>query len=229
MKLLAVDTATEACSAALYIDGDIQHEFQLAPRDHTRLILVMVETLLQQAGIRIQQLDALAFGCGPGSFTGVRIATGVVQGLAYGADLPVVPVSTLASIAQAVYEDHGESRVLAAIDARMGGIYWGQYQLDDHKLMQLCAEEAVLSPEQVPVVTTRDWVGAGSGWQAHADALVERFGDRVKQQWPEYLPQSATIAQLAVADFNKGLAVAAAQAQPVYLRNDVAKKSKDRA
>lgn len=228
MKLLAVDTATEACSAALYIDGDIRHEFQLAPRDHTRLILVMVETLLQQAGIRINQLDALAFGRGPGSFTGVRIATGVVQGLAYGADLPVVPVSTLASIAQAVYEDHGESRVLAAIDARMGGIYWGQYQLDDHKLMKLSADEAVLSPDLVPLVDTSDWVGAGSGWKAHADALTERFGEQVKQQWPEYLPQSATIARLAVADFNKGLGVAAAQAQPVYLRNDVAKKSKDR-
>lgn len=228
MKLLAVDTATEACSAALYIDGDIRHEFQLAPRDHTRLILAMVETLLQQAGIRIQQLDALAFGRGPGSFTGVRIATGVVQGLAYGADLPVVPVSTLASIAQAVYEDHGESHVLAAIDARMGGIYWGQYQLNGDKLMQLCADEAVLSPEQVPLVDAGDWVGAGSGWLAHADTLAERFGDRVKQQWPEYLPQSATIAQLAVADFNQGLAVDAAQALPVYLRNDVAKKSKDR-
>ena len=228
MKLLAVDTATEACSAALYVDGDICHEFQLAPRDHTRLILSMVDTLLQQAGISVRQLDALAFGRGPGSFTGVRIATGVVQGLAYGADLPVVPVSTLASIAQAVYEDHTESRVLAAIDARMGGIYWGQYQLDDQNLMRLCADEAVLNPEQVPVVDDGGWVGAGSGWQAHGEALTARFGDLVKQRWPDYLPQSSTISRLAVADFQQGLAVDAAQALPVYLRNDVAKKAKDR-
>ena len=99
LKILAVDTATEASSAALYIDGDIKQDFQLAPREHTRLILKQAEGLLTEAGIRVSDLDALASGRGPGSFTGVRIATGVVQGMAFGADIPVVPVSTLASIA----------------------------------------------------------------------------------------------------------------------------------
>ena len=126
MKLLALDTATEACSAALYIDGEIKQEYQLAPREHTRLILAMVESLLVEAGITIKQLDALAFGRGPGSFTGVRIATGAVQGMAYGADLPVVPVSTLASIAQSVHDEHQAESVLTAIDARMQAVYWAR-------------------------------------------------------------------------------------------------------
>jgi len=100
MKLLAVETSTEACSAALYIDGIVNERFELTPKEHTRLILPMIDSLMSDAGLKPQQLDALAFGCGPGSFTGVRIATGVIQGIAFGADLPVVPVSTLAAIAQ---------------------------------------------------------------------------------------------------------------------------------
>jgi tRNA threonylcarbamoyladenosine biosynthesis protein TsaB len=225
MKLLALDTATEACSAALYIDGDIQQKYQLAPREHTKLILIMIEELLADAGIRLNQLNALAFGRGPGSFTGVRIATGVVQGLAFGADLPVVSVSTLASIAQAAYEDHGCKKVLAAIDARMGGVYWGEYQLDEKGLMLLKGNEAVLSPAEVPIPEGNDWVGAGSGWLGHSDALQNRLGNSIMDQWDDYCPQSKTITLLAVSYYQQGLAVEAKNAMPVYLRNDVAKKS----
>ncbi|MCW9012926.1 MAG: tRNA (adenosine(37)-N6)-threonylcarbamoyltransferase complex dimerization subunit type 1 TsaB [Gammaproteobacteria bacterium] len=227
MKLLALDTATEACSAALYIDGEIYQDFQLAPREHTRLILRQAEGLLNKAGITVQQLDALAFGRGPGSFTGVRIATGVVQGMAFGADIPVVPVSTLASIAQAVYEDHQAQHVLSAIDARMGGVYWGQYQLNAEGLMQLVGDEAVLSPADVAMPASFDWCGAGSGWQAHGKILQQRLAS-VTRIYPDYYPQSKTIARLAVAGFKNGEAVDAAQAIPVYLRNDVAQKSADR-
>ena len=106
MKLLAVETATEACSAALYIDGIVTERFELTPKEHTRLILPMIDSLMADAGLKPQQLDALAFGCGPGSFTGVRIATGVIQGIAFGADLPVVPVSTLAAIAQDFFDNN---------------------------------------------------------------------------------------------------------------------------
>ena len=225
IKLLALDTATEACSAALHIDGEIRQKFQLAPQAHTRLILKQAETLLAEAGITLQQLDALAFGRGPGSFTGVRIATGVIQGMAFGADLPVVPVSTLASIAQAVYEDHGKAQVLSAIDARMGGVYWGQYQLADDGLMMLSGEEAVLAPVDVPQPGSSGWSGAGSGWRAHEEALLQRLGDCIDSTHADYLPQSRTIARLAVPVFESGQAVDASQALPVYLRNDVAKKS----
>lgn len=224
MKLLALDTATEACSAALYIDGDIEQRYQLAPREHTQLILGMAEQLLMQAGIKISQLDALAFGRGPGSFTGVRIATGVVQGMAFGADLPVVPVSTLAAIAQSVYRDHGASRVLSAIDARMGGVYWGEYVANGERML-LQGEEQVTTPDQVPLPEGQ-WIGAGSGWNGHRDALQQRLGDRVTEYYADTFPESRSIAQLAVIDYQNGLAVSAAEAVPVYLRDDVAKKAK---
>ena len=223
MKLLALDTATEACSAALYIDGDIEQVYQLAPRDHTRLILGMAEQLLMLAGVNINQLDALAFGRGPGSFTGVRIATGAVQGMAYAADLPVVPVSTLASIAQSVFRDHGDRHILAAIDARMGGVYWGEYRIeDDHAGLQ--GMERVIAPAQVPLPRGQ-WTGAGSGWKTYGDVLQNRLGEGVDRSFEDYFPQSRSIAELAVRDYQQGLAVDAAQAIPVYLRDDVAKKA----
>jgi tRNA threonylcarbamoyladenosine biosynthesis protein TsaB len=111
MKLLAVETSTEACSAALYIDGIITERFELTPKEHTRLILPMIDSLMSDAGLRPQQLDVLAFSCGPGSFTGVRIATGVIQGIAFGADLPVVPVSTLAAIAQDFFDNNTKAKL----------------------------------------------------------------------------------------------------------------------
>ncbi|MCW8941987.1 MAG: tRNA (adenosine(37)-N6)-threonylcarbamoyltransferase complex dimerization subunit type 1 TsaB, partial [Gammaproteobacteria bacterium] len=134
MKILAIDTATEACSAALYIeseapDAGITSEYQLAPREHSRLILKMIDRLLSQAGIAVAELDAIAFGRGPGSFMGLRIAAGVVQGIAFAHDIPVIPVSTLKTIAQRAYELTGSKNVLAAIDARMDEVYWAKYSL----------------------------------------------------------------------------------------------------
>lgn len=227
MKLLALDTATEACSAALIIDGEIEQQYELAPRAHTQLILGMAQQLLQSAGMTISELDALAFGRGPGSFTGVRIATGVVQGMAYAADLPVVPVSTLASIAWSVHEEQGASHILSGIDARMGGVYWGAYEVKQTQLV-LHGAEQVCAPAQVPVPEGR-WVGAGSAWKGHREALLQRLGDRVTQCFEAYYPRAASIARLAVKDFDQGLAVDAAHAIPVYLRDDVAKKSAQQA
>lgn len=119
MKLLALDTSTEACSAALFIDGEIRQRFEITPKAHTKLLLPMIESLLAEAELKLSQLDALAFGCGPGSFTGLRIATGVVQGLAFGADLPIVPVSTLAALAQ----NRLPELAFVATDARIGEIF----------------------------------------------------------------------------------------------------------
>jgi len=225
MKILALDTATEACSAALYIDGEINAKFQLAPRQHTQLILKMIEDLLAEAGLQVGALDAIAFGRGPGSFSGVRIATGVTHGLAFAADLPVVPVSTLASIAQSTYNQHHTENVLAGIDARMGGIYWGCYQLADNGLMQLLGEEQVSPPEAMQLPNAQQWVGSGSAWKTYADALNNQLGSALSSNFEDYLPHSASIVQLAAYEFTQGKAVNAALAQPVYLRNDVAKKS----
>jgi tRNA threonylcarbamoyladenosine biosynthesis protein TsaB len=134
-------------------------------------------------------------------------------------------VSTLASIAQAVHEDHQHSQVLAAIDARMGDVYWGAYTLNAQGLMVQAADEVVIRPDQLSRPDGDDWVGAGSGWQTYAVSLAESMGIHASKQFADYFPQARTMAQLAVADFIQGKAVAAAQALPVYLRNDVAKKS----
>ncbi|MDD1638024.1 MAG: tRNA (adenosine(37)-N6)-threonylcarbamoyltransferase complex dimerization subunit type 1 TsaB, partial [Methylococcaceae bacterium] len=120
MKLLAVETSTEACSAALYIDGIVNERFELAPKEHTKLILPMIDSLMSDAGLKPQQLDALAFSCGPGSFTGVRIATGVIQGIALGADLPVVPVSTLAAIAQDFFDNNSKHLTIPGTHTNSG-------------------------------------------------------------------------------------------------------------
>ncbi len=126
--MLAVETSTEACSAALYSDGEIQEKFEIAPREHTKLILPMIDALMADADLKPQQLDALAFSRGPGSFTGVRISTGIIQGIALGADLPVVPVSTLAAIAHHYLKNSTAECAFTAMDARMGEIFWGVYQ-----------------------------------------------------------------------------------------------------
>ena len=146
MNILAIETATEACSAALAVDGEIIERYQVAPRRHTQLIHGQMEEVLAETGLALGQLDAIAFGRGPGAFTGVRIATSVVQGVAFALDLPVIPISTLAALAQGCEGD----RLLVAIDARMNEVYWGVYRRDQGGLVELVGEERVVAPEQVP-------------------------------------------------------------------------------
>ena len=159
MKLLAIDTATEGCSAALLIDNKMAVRMDVQPRKHAELILPMLDELLSEAGLSVSQLDALAFGRGPGAFTGVRIATGVIQGVAFAADLPVVPVSTLRALAQRTYNEYNHTNVLTAFDARMDEVYWAAYQLDDNGLMSLVGEEAVLSPDDVSCTVLKEKSG----------------------------------------------------------------------
>ena len=224
MKLLAIDTSTEACSAALYVAGDIRERFQIAPREHAALILPMIDELLAEAGLSLSRLDALAFGRGPGSFTGVRIATGVVQGLAFGAELPVVPVSSLAALAQGVYREHNHPDVLAAIDARMGEVYWAAYRLDNSSHVALHGDELVCKPEKVPLPAIDTWIGAGSGWQAHSERLQQRLNGTIIGWLPDSYPHARDVAALGVVGVERGLAVTAEQALPVYLRDNVARK-----
>ncbi len=227
MKLLAVDTATEACSAALYLDGEIQHRFQLAPRKHTQLILPMVDELMAEAGLSPQQLDGLAFGRGPGSFTGVRIATGIIQGIALGADLPVVPVSDMAAIAQAYFNRNQEDTAFVAMDARMSEIYWGVYQRDNEGFARLTGCESVIPATAVDFPDLQG-VGLGTGWSTYHDQLSEILDRRVNHVEADSLPSAAEIVQLGADGLNKNLGVPVEQAMPVYLRDKVAKKESER-
>ncbi|HKK05193.1 MAG TPA: tRNA (adenosine(37)-N6)-threonylcarbamoyltransferase complex dimerization subunit type 1 TsaB [Gammaproteobacteria bacterium] len=228
MRVLALDTATEACSAALLIGTEVRARYELAPRQHANLILMMIDQLLAEAGIALGDLDGLAFGRGPGGFTGVRIATGVVQGLAFGASLPVAPVSTLQALAQGAWRELGHERVLAAIDARMDEVYWGAYELEDgqgERTMVLRGEERVVSPDAVSVPSAgASWFGAGSGWYAHGAALVQAVGERLAGREDTRYPQAHDIAVLGAAALRRGEGVAAEQALPVYLRDEVAWK-----
>ncbi|ABA57429.1 Peptidase M22, glycoprotease [Nitrosococcus oceani ATCC 19707] len=223
MKLLALDTSTEACSAALLMAGQICERFVIAPRGHSDLILNMLETLLAEAGISLSAIDALAFGRGPGSFTGVRIGVSVAQGIAFARDLPLVPVSSLAALAQFCEA----KKTLAAIDARMGEVYWGVYERGAEGLVRLMDSEQVCAPEAVPLVAVagKKWFGAGTGWGAYKDKLCARLGGKVDDWDAEYYPRASATAQLAAAAFARGESIMAEQALPVYLRDNVAKKS----
>ena len=224
MKLLAIETATEACSAALYVDGHILQRAEVAPQKHSELILPMCDALLAEAGLARAALDALAFGRGPGSFTGVRIGTGVIQGMAFALDLPVVPISSLAALAQGAFRAHRAQAVLTAIDARMDEVYWGAFR-EENGLMRAVGTECVRAPEAVPVPSgDEDWFGAGTGWGAYERPLRGRLGERLKDCEADVFPVAQDVVTLAVADFNAGLAVAAEQALPVYLRDEVVRR-----
>ena len=235
MKILALDTSTEACSAALYLDGEIQSQYQLAPREHSRLILKMIDGLLADSDLSVKELDAIAFGRGPGSFMGLRIAAGVVQGIAFAHDIPVIPVSTLKAIAQRSFELTGSHHILATIDARMDEVYWGAYVLDDSESdsvsWKILNEECVISPEEINLSElltekTNVWTGAGSGWKNYSARILANDDFSLEEMLPDCLPGAEQIAILAVNDLNMGKTVSAAEAIPVYLRNNVAKKPK---
>lgn len=227
MKILAVETSTEACSAALYIDGEVQEKFEIAPREHTKLILPMIDLLMADAELKPQQLDALAFSRGPGSFTGVRISTGIIQGIALGADLPVVPVSTLAAIAHHYLKDSAFDCAYTAMDARMGEIFWGVYQKDIQGYAELIGEEAVTLAENV-IFPQKQGVGLGSGWGVYQQQLSNCLDGLLLGIETEHLPRASAIADLGVNGYKKNQAVAVELAMPVYLRDKVAKKESER-
>lgn len=226
-RILAIETASEACSAALFIDGEVRERFEIAPRGHAALILPYAQSLLDEAGLTLQQLDAIAFGRGPGSFTGLRIAAGMAQGMAFGADLPVVPVSTLAALAQGTLREHDACHVMAALDARMKEVYWACYRCAGQGLVALTGDECVSDPAQVPLPGAGDrWAGAGSGWAAYGEMLSARCGLPATDVYAQQQPHAADVARLARRDLEQGGAVPAEQALPVYLRDNVADKPK---
>ncbi len=221
MKLLALETATEACSVALWLEGELLERHQVAPRRHAALLLPLAEQLLAEGGVSLGALDALAFGRGPGGFTGLRIAAGAAQGMAVAGGLPVVPVSTLATLAQGCHRRTGADSVLAALDARMGEVYWGLFRCGEAGMMEAAGEEAVCPPEAISPPPMPVTAGCGSGWERYRASLGERLGSPPAILEPEALPRAADLARLAVAAFESGIALEPGQAQPCYLRNQV--------
>lgn len=224
MKLLAFETATEACSVAIWDDGRVLERFELAPRRHAELALPWAEQLLAEAGLARGQLDAIAVGRGPGAFTGVRLAIALVQGIALALDRPVVAMSTLAVLAMRAAGTADEERhVLAAIDARMGEVYSAAFALDASGARLLDTERVGLA-DAVTMPATGDgiWHGVGTGFAAGEGALSTRLGTQLASVDATALPHAADLARLAAAAFARGEAVAADRIEPAYLRNNVA-------
>jgi tRNA threonylcarbamoyladenosine biosynthesis protein TsaB len=228
VKLLAIETSAEGCSAALYLEGAIYQRFEVKPRGHSELILQQMDDLLQEHGVALKDLDAIAYGRGPGSFTGVRIAAAVTQGTAYGADLSVVPISTLAALAQQAFRTTGQRHLLTAFDARMKEVYWAAYQIDQSDLPVAVIEEQVIAPEAAPLPTGDKWYGVGSGWAAYATQLRSITTGLVTDIESRLLCQAYDIALLGAAEFQRGNSVPAEQALPIYLRDRVAQTITER-
>lgn len=222
LKLLAFDTSNDTCSCCLHVDGESTSRRVREPRRHAELLLGMVVDLLAEGGLDLGELDALAFGRGPGSFTGLRIASGVAQGLARGRRLPVVPVSSLRALAQGARRRWHWSRVHCLFDARMDEVYAGSFAVGDSGLMEAVSVEQVRSPHNLELDRTGPWEGAGGGWTPYAELLAQRFGLRPDEDARNIDPEAVDVAALAAHDFAAGLTVSAAEAVPVYLRNQVA-------
>lgn len=221
--ILAIETATEACSAALLHNDQLTERYELAPQKHTALILPMCEELMRDANINFAQINVLAFGCGPGSFTGLRIAAGIIQGLAFAHQLPVIPVSTLRALAQQLHRQNGAKKVLTAIDARVHEIYWAQYQLNDSNLMQTQILEQLIKPEQIPLLDEDGWTGVGNGWQIYGEQLQAILGNKLDQVVMDVYPTAGAVILCAKQDYLAGKFVSADKALPVYLRDRIVK------
>ena len=220
MKILALDAATEAFSAALQIGDDIISRFEIAPQQHSQKLLPFVEQLLSEAGIGLAQLDGIAYGQGPGSFTGVRIGVAITQGLAFGADLPTVGVSSLATMAQQAIVEHETNGVVAAIDARMSEVYLGHYT-NEQGLAVLQGIETVIKPDDIEPANFSSCMAVGTGWQTYQQVLTDKFASTSSNI---LLPSAQFMLPLAVALFQNERGVSAELAQPNYVRDEVSWK-----
>ncbi|HEX7992094.1 MAG TPA: tRNA (adenosine(37)-N6)-threonylcarbamoyltransferase complex dimerization subunit type 1 TsaB [Stenotrophomonas sp.] len=221
MKLLAFETATEACSVALYVDGQVLERFEVAPRRHAELSLPWAEQLLAEAGIARSELDAIALSRGPGAFTGVRLAIAIAQGIALALDRPLLPVSTLQALALRAPTD--APRVLACIDARMGELYAARYLRDADGELQLQERELLVAPEAVQLPADDSvWAGVGTGFAAGEGVLSARLQSRLSSADAQALPSAADVLKIAVPAMLRGEAIAPELVQPAYLRDNVA-------
>lgn len=217
MKLLALDTSTEFCSAALWLDGLVAADGVEAGQRHSELLLPMIDGLLRRTGVTLASLDAIAFGEGPGSFTGLRIACGVAQGLAFGADKPVVGVGTLLALAQA----SGAEAAACCLDARMKEVYFAAYRRegDDWTTVH---PPGLYAPASLPRLPDGPWVGCGNGYAAHGETLASGFATQLQAMADVAVPHAREIATLAAAKFAQTGGRPAEEALPLYIRDKVA-------
>lgn len=223
-NILAIETSAELASCALLVGDAVIARATSGVRTHSQSILPMVQELLREAGLALADCDAIAFGAGPGSFTGVRTACGVAQGLAYGANLPVLPMVTLAAMAEACRARSGATEVLAVLDARMGEVYWAQYRFDG--AWAAVVAPTLSAPQDVAPLAVDGLQACGNGFEAYAAAFAER--PFVAGALTDIVPHAREMALLAVGPLAAGEGVPAAEAQPIYLRNKIAFTSAER-
>lgn len=223
MRILAIETSTEYCSVALWQEGVVSERSEKVGQKHSEVLMAMVDAVLKNAGTAIKQVDGIAFGKGPGSFTGVRIACGVAQGLAFGVDVNVVGVCTLHALAEAT----GRDKVIAALDARMGELYLAAYRKLDG-IWQTEIEPCLCKAEDAPPIAGAGWFGCGSGF-AVSEALQQHYAAQLDGMDAQAVPQAASVVRLAATEFAQGNAVDAALALPLYLRDKVALTTRERA
>lgn len=231
MKILALDTSTEHCSVALWRDGEVDARHEHVGQRHSQRLLPMVDELLGQHGLAVKALDGIAFGQGPGSFTGLRIACGVTQGLAFGAGLPVVGIGTLLALAEGARAE----RVVCCLDARMGEIYHATYIREKSgerdgqgSGWRSIHEPGLYAPTAVPALPEGGWTGCGSGFAAHGETLRRLYDGRLSAIMPDSFPHAREIACLAAREFEAGKGVPAERALPLYVRDKVALKTAER-
>jgi len=232
MRLLSIETSTEYCSVALWQEGVVSERCELVGQKHSEVLMEMLDALLKEAGIKVKQVDGIAFGKGPGSFTGVRIACGVTQGLALGADVDVVGVCTLEALAEA----SGKDKVIAALDARMSELYLAAYEKRGGEWSVVIAP-CLCKAEDAPVLMGDGWFGVGSGFLVGSltptplpagEGLRARYGSQLSGVDEKAVPQASAVVRIGAREFSKGNAVDAALALPLYLRDKVALKTSER-
>jgi len=223
LKILALDASTEYLSLALWLDGKVESLDMHAGQTHSQIILPKIRELLDASNLQMRDINGIAFGEGPGSFTGLRISCGVAQGLAFGANIPVVAVSTLLSLAHA----SGRDKVIACLDARMGEVYFAAYENSAEGWKEISAP-GLYKPESLPALPSDGWVGVGSGWDAYAEPLQSAYQSQLAECLTGKYPSASAMAELSVSRFEAGLGLPAAQAAPVYIRNKVAFTSSER-
>ncbi len=223
--ILAIETSTDACSVAIITPDETYGIFEIRPQAHAEILLDMVEEICNQAGVELADISAIAFGAGPGSFTGVRIAAGVVQGLAFGAKKPVIPISSLQALAQQGFNKTNQPHIMPVIDARMKEVYWGSYVANEQGLMMPLVTDSLEKPDKLLLDPNTPYLAVGTGSLVY-HAVLQANNPHINIDTSVQHPRAHEVAQLAVYLFAKGAALPPEQAIPNYVRNDVAEKKK---